>query len=51
MLQDELSVKMEELVRLRRRWSASKGRIPTREEIEEFEKKRAKGEAKAEDNP
>jgi Tfp pilus assembly protein FimV len=50
-LQDALSAKEAELARLRHRWVVLKGRTPSAEEIKEFEKKRAKGEAKAEDNP
>ena len=51
LLQDGLAVKEAELATLRHKWTVSKGRTPTKEEIAEFEKKRAKGAVKVEDNP
>ena len=50
-LQEGVAVKEAELAKLRHKWMISKGRTPTEEEVKEFEKKRAKGEATAEDNP
>ena len=50
-LQAGLVAKEAELERLHHRWLVSKGRTPTAKEIQEFEAKRAKGKAKAEDNP
>jgi hypothetical protein len=50
-LQEGLVVKKVELAKLRRKWTVSKGRIPTDEELKEFEKKRAKGDVKTDDNP
>ena len=50
-LQAGLVSKEAELERLHHRWVVSKGRTPTTKEIQEFEAKRAKGTAKAEDNP
>jgi hypothetical protein len=51
MLQEGLIVKQAELAKLRHKWTVSKGRKPTEEELKEFEEKRAKGEGKVEDNP
>src|SRR6266571_4519781 len=50
-LQEELAVKKTELAQLRHKWTINKGRTPTEKELKEFEEKRAKGEAKTEDNP
>lgn len=50
-LEEELAEKRKELDRLRHKWSVAKGRTPTPEEVEEFEKKRAAGKATFEDNP
>jgi hypothetical protein len=50
-LQDGLPAKRTELEQLRRKWTVIKGRTPSAEEIAEFEKKRAKGEAGEKDNP
>jgi hypothetical protein len=50
-LQDGLVVKQAELAKLRHKWTVSKGRTPTGQEVKDFEAKRAKGEATAEDNP
>ncbi len=50
-LEAGLPAKREDLARLRRKWVAVKGRMPTAKEVKEFEKKRAKGEADFEDNP
>jgi hypothetical protein len=50
-LRRELPAKKQELARLHRKWLVAKGRTPTEKEIKEFEEKRAKGEAKLEDNP
>ncbi|HBG04625.1 MAG: hypothetical protein A2075_06925 [Geobacteraceae bacterium GWC2_58_44] len=50
-IRQALPAKKQELARLYRKWSVAKGRTPTEEEIKEFEKKRAKGEATFEDNP
>jgi len=46
-----LAAKKKELDRLHHKWSVVKGRTPTEEEVEEFEKKRAKGKATFKDNP
>lgn len=46
-----LATKKRELDRLHHKWSVVKGRTPTEEEVEEFEKKRAKGKATFKDNP
>lgn len=46
-----LSVKREELARLRRKWVAVKGRTPTTKEIKKYEQKLAEGKARVEDNP
>ena len=46
-----LPEKRKELAKLRHKWVLAKGRNPSQEEIEKYEKKRAKGEAKPEDNP
>lgn len=50
-LQDGVAAKRAELAKLRHKWMVSKGRTPTEEEVKEFEEKRAKGKATAEDNP
>lgn len=50
-LREGLKAKESELAKLRHKWLISKGRNPTKEEVEAFEKKRQKGEAKLEDNP
>ena len=50
-IQAGLGSKQLELEQLHHKWLVSKGRTPTGKEIQEFEAKRAKGEAKAEDNP
>ena len=50
-LEEGLAVMKGELARLRRKWTVTKGRTPTDDELKEFEKKRAKGEVKSEDNP
>lgn len=50
-LEAGLPAKQEELARIRRKWVVVKGRVPTEQELKDYEKKRAKGEAKAEDNP
>ena len=50
-LQARLAAKKKELARLYHKWSVAKGRTPTKEEIEEFEKKRAAGKATFKDNP
>ena len=50
-LQQELAVKQEELGKLRHKWAVNKGRTPTKQEIADFEEKRAKGAVKVEDNP
>ena len=46
-----LATKRKELDRLHHKWSVVKGRTPTEEEVEAFEKKRAKGTATFKDNP
>ena len=51
LLKNGLPAKKEELARLRRKWTLAKGRMPSAEEIKEFEEKRAEGEVKVEDNP
>jgi hypothetical protein len=51
MLQEGLAVKQAELAKLRHKWTVNKGRTPTKEELKEFEEKRAKGVVKVEDNP
>ena len=50
-LKEALAVKKKELSRLRHKWSVAKGRVPTSDELLEFEKKRAGGQVKVEDNP
>lgn len=50
-LQEGLAVKKKELATLRHKWSVRKGRMPTEEEVKQFEKKQAKGEATFKDNP
>lgn len=50
-IRQALPEKQKELAKLHRRWLIAKGRNPSKEEVEKFEKKRAKGEAKLEDNP
>lgn len=50
-IKQALPAKKQELARLYRKWSVAKGRTPTAKEVEEFEKKRAKGKATVEDNP
>jgi len=50
-IKQALPAKKQELARLYRKWSVAKGRTPTAKEVEEFEKKRAKGKATFEDNP
>ncbi len=50
-LEEGLPVKKKELAEIHRKWLVSKGRTPTKKELEEFEKKRKKGEAKFKDNP
>jgi len=46
-----VAAKKKELARLHHKWSVAKGRTPTEDEVEEFEKKRAKGKATYQDNP
>lgn len=50
-LEAGLPAKQEELARIRRKWVVIKGRVPTEKELKKYEEKRAKGEAKVEDNP
>ena len=50
-LREGLAAKKTELAQLRHKWTVTKGRVPTEKELKEFEKKKAKGEAKPEDNP
>ncbi len=50
-LREDLAAKQAELARLRRKWQLAKGRNPSREEIKEFEKKRAEGKSTFKDNP
>ena len=50
-LQESLAVKKKELARLHHKWTVAKGRVPSKEELKEFEEKRAKGKATMEDNP
>jgi hypothetical protein len=50
-LRDGLTEKQAELVKLRHKWTVSKGRTPTEQEVKDFEAKRAKGEVTVEDNP
>ena len=50
-LREGLEAKKKELDRLHHKWSVAKGRTPSAEEVEEFEKKRAKGKATFKDNP
>lgn len=50
-LQEELPNKKKELARLHHKWTVAKGRVPTPEELKDFEKKQAKGKAAFEDNP
>jgi len=50
-LQDGLPAKKTELAQLRRKWVVVKGRMPTQEELEEFEEQRAEGEVSVADNP
>jgi len=46
-----LAVKKKELTRLRRKWIAVKGRMPSQEELQKFEEKKAEGAVSFEDNP
>lgn len=46
-----LPAKKKELARLRHKWVVAKGRMPSEEELLEFEEKRAKGKATHNDNP
>lgn len=50
-LETGLPAKKEELARLRRKWVVIKGRMPTQQELEDYEEKLAEGEAEFEDNP
>lgn len=50
-LREGLEAKRKELDRLHHKWSVAKGRTPSKDEVEEFEKKRAKGKATYKDNP
>jgi hypothetical protein len=50
-LQESLPAKKNELDQLRRKWTRMKGRTPAPKEIAEFEKKLAKGQVSATDNP
>jgi hypothetical protein len=50
-LQEGLAAQKAELAQLRHKWTVTKGRVPTEKELKDFEKKKAKGEAKPEDNP
>lgn len=50
-LQDALPGKKEELIRLHRKWTILKGKMPASDEIAAFEKKRAQGAVSVEDNP
>ncbi|MRR58906.1 MAG: hypothetical protein EG824_11945 [Deltaproteobacteria bacterium] len=50
-LQDGLPAKNTELARIHRKWVVVKGRMPSKKELEKYEKKRAKGEVDIEDNP
>ena len=50
-LKQELPGKERELAKLHRKWLVTKGRTPTKEEVETFEEKVAKGEATPDDNP
>lgn len=50
-LQEGLLVKRKEAARLHRKWVVAKGRMPTKDELADFEKKRAKGEVPIGDNP
>jgi hypothetical protein len=50
-LRKGVAEKKKELARIRRKWQINKGRIPTQDELKEFEKKRAKGAVSIKDNP
>jgi len=50
-LQEGLPAKKTELARIHRKWVVVKGRMPSKEELEKYEKKRAKGEVDLKDNP
>jgi hypothetical protein len=50
-LKESLPLKKKELARLHHKWTVAKGRVPTPEEIKDFEKKRAKGKVSFDDNP
>jgi len=50
-LKEGLALKKAELNRLHHKWTVSKGRTPTADEVKEFGKKRAKGKATHDDNP
>jgi len=50
-LEDGLPAKKTELARVHRKWVVAKGRMPSKEELEEFEEQRAEGEPDNEDNP
>ena len=50
-IREALPAKKQELERLHHKWVVSKGRMPTGEELKDFEKKRAKGKATFKDNP
>ena len=50
-LQAGLAQKKKDLARLRHRWTVAKGRMPTDQEVKEFEQKRLQGKASAQDNP
>lgn len=50
-LREGLPAKKKELARLHHKWQVTKGRTPSKEEIKEFEKKRAEGKATFDDNP
>lgn len=50
-LQEGFLVKKQELERLQHKWAVVKGRTPTGEELQEYEKKKAEGTATSKDNP
>ena len=50
-LQEGLLVKRKEAARLHRKWVVAKGRMPTKDELADFEEKRAQGEVPIGDNP
>ena len=50
-LRERLSEKKKELAKIRHKWLVNKGRLPTQEELKDFEEKRKKGPVTVADNP